>query len=296
MLWAVRSFPKMPYAVEWFLMNASVWVIFLLAGEQRRAIRFNLKHIHDDISLAEGYWWTFCVFRNFGWTYLDSMRARMGQKSITWELDGEEVFNEIRNSNESAILFTTHTGNYDLAACLFASEFGRILHTVRVPERTEKLQKLREREFEADMERYPFFRTHYNKPGNMLGVELARLLSEGELLALQCDRVIGDVVEMDIPLHGENEEESEWLMRIPKGPMTLASFAKCPCYPLYVVRDRHRHYRVIFKPALKLDSSRRRPREIDYANPWVAGLREFLVHHSQQWFVFEKAFIQNDDC
>ena len=143
MRWAIRSFPNMPYAVEWFLMNASVFVIFLLAGEQRRAIRSNLACIHNDLSLAKGYWWTFCVIRNFGWTYLDSMRARFGQKSITWELDGEEIFNEIRESKDATILFTAHTGNYDLAACLFASEFGRTLHPVRAPERTENLQKIR---------------------------------------------------------------------------------------------------------------------------------------------------------
>ena len=275
-------------------MNASVLVIFILAGDQRRAIRSNLKCIHDDLSWAEGYWWTFCVLRNFGWTYLDSMRVRFGQKSITWELDGEEVFNEIRNSKEAAILFTTHTGNYDLAACLFASEFGRTLHTVRIPERTEKLQKIRQDEFKKNMKQYPYFKVHYNTSDHMLGVELAHLLSNGELVALQCDRVIGDVVEMDIPLTQKNTP-SEWSVRIPKGPMTLASFAQCPCYPLYVVRDRHRHYRVVFEPALKVDPARRRPREIDYAKLWVTQLQKFLQQHSQQWFVFEEAFIKNHE-
>jgi len=296
MIWAVKSFPRMPYAIEWFLLNASALVIYGLAGEHRRAIRSNLKHIHDDLSLAESYWWSFCVFRNFGWTYLDSMRARFDQKSITWELDGEEVFQEIRDSKQAAILFTTHTGNYDLAACLFASAFKRTLHTVRVPERTERLQKIRQREFEANMEQYPYFKVHYNKSDNLLGVELANLLSQGELIALQCDRVFGDIVEMDVPL-SPGGDSSDVLFRVPKGPMTLACFAKCPCYPLYVVRDRYRHYRVVFEPAIVVETEpgRRRPREIDYARPWVARLQRFLKNHSHEWFVFEKAFIETSD-
>jgi predicted LPLAT superfamily acyltransferase len=294
MMWAVRSFPRMPYAIEWFLMHASVGVIFILAGKQRRAIRANLTHIHGDLGVWRSYSRAFSVILNFGWTYLDSMRAKLGQNSITWELVGEEVFNEIRDSKKAAILFITHTGNYDLAACLFASEFGRTLHTVRVPERTKKLQKIRQREFDADMEKYPFFKVHYNTSESLLGVELARLLSQGELIALQCDRVIGNVVEMDIPLNGD-EDSGDWLMRVPKGPMTLACVGKCPCYPLYVVRDRHRHYRVIFEPALDVDTSRPRLREMDYAKPWVARLRKFLSHHSHEWFVFEEAFIKKDD-
>lgn len=287
MLWVVKSFPRMPYFIEAFLLYSSVAIIFCLAREQRRAIRANLRHIHQDLSVVESYWGAYCVLKNFGWAYIDSMRAKFGQKSITWELEGEEVFQEIRDSKKAAILFTTHTGNYDLAACLFASSFGRTLHTVRVPERTESLQKLRKKEFEEQMDKYPFFKVHYNTSDNLLGIELAKLLSDGELIALQCDRVFGDVVELELPV-----EETEWSLRVPKGPMTLACFAKCPCYPLYVVRDRHRHYRVIFEPALELEMNpnQRRAKELDYAKPWLQRLRRFLRCHSHEWFVFENAF------
>lgn len=289
MIWLVRTFPRMPYAMEWFLLHASVLVILLLARKQRQAISENLKQIYDDLSFAEAIWGAFCVLRNFGWTYIDSLRAKLGQNNVSWELEGVEVFQQIRTSKEAAILFTTHTGNYDLAACLFASAFGRTLHTVRVPERTERLQEIRQREFEADMEKYPYFKVLYNSSDNLLGVELVRLLSDGELLALQCDRVFGDVAGMYVPWKGNVS------LRLPKGPMTLACISKCPCYPLYVVRDRHRHYKVIFEPALELDPSVRRPREMDYARPWAERLEKFLVSHSHEWFVFEEAFVCEND-
>ena len=159
-----------------------------------------------------------------------------------------------------------------------------------MPERTDELQEMRKREFEEKMQEYPFFKVHYNTSENLLGVELARLMSDGELLALQCDRVIGDVVAMDVPL-----AEGGGSMRIPKGPMTLSVVGRCPCYPLYVVRDRYRHCRVIFEPALKVDPSVRRPREMDYARAWTVRLLTFLKKHSHEWFVFEEVFVRSDD-
>lgn len=284
MVWLIRTFPRMPYALEWSLLHLSVLVIFILARQQRHAIRENLKHIYPDLSIAEGLWGGFCVLRNFGWTYIDSLRAKLGQNCVTWELVGEETFQKIKSSREAAILFTTHTGNYDLAACLFAAEFGRTLHTVRVPERTKKLQKIRQREFEADMAKYPYFKVHYNTSDNLLGMELVKLLGNGELLALQCDRVFGDVVGMEVPWSDDVS------FRVPMGPMTLASISKCPCYPLFVVRGGKRHYKVIFEPALQLDPKVRRPRAMDYALPWVQRVEGFLRSYSHEWFVFEQAF------
>lgn len=290
MIWIIGRFPGMPFFVEAALLYFFTLVVFILARQQRESIRSNLKVIYGDLSFAEGYVGAFMVFLNFGWSYIDSIRVRLGQDVVTWEIDGEEYFEEIRESQNAAMLFTTHTGNYDLAGALFADRFERTLHTVRIPERSSHLQELREQELNDDMCNHSHFKVHYNDQGNLLGVELARLLSEGELLGIQCDRVIGDVVQLDVPM-GERDVS----FRIPKGPMTLACFSKCPCYPLFVVRDRFRHYRVIFEPALEpvVEPGKRRPTEMGYAKPWVECLLAFLQKHGQEWFVFEDAFCRN---
>jgi hypothetical protein len=70
--------------------------------------------------------------------------------------------------------------------------------------------------------------------------------------------------------------------------MVLAVIAKCPCYPVHVVRIRHRHYRIIFQKPLEVDA--RRPREADFAHAWAARLMTFLETHALEWFVFEEAF------
>lgn len=292
MIWVLRKFPGMPYAVEAFLLHFFTLVVFLLARSQREAIRGNLKIIHRDLAFCEGYVGAYRVFANFGWNYIDSLRVRLGQDVVTWEMEGREHFEKIRGGRGAAIIFTTHTGNYDLAAALFATEFERVLHTVRMPERTPEMQALKEKEFASDAAQNACFRVHYNTSDNLLGIELAQLLSRGELLAIQCDRVMGTVVELAVPLPGRGAS-----IRIPKGPMTLASFSRCPCYPLYIIREKRRHYRVVFEPELAVSPARgggapKKPRENDYAAAWVRRLMRFLEQHSSQWFAFENAFVK----
>jgi phosphatidylinositol dimannoside acyltransferase len=283
MLGVIGAFPKMPFFIEAALLYFFTSVVFLLAHPQRRAIRANLKTITPDLSWAEGYLGVFRVFVNFGWTYIDGLRARLGQEVVTWEIEGLEVFEEIRDTKGAAILLTTHTGNYDLAAALFSPKFGRDLHTVRAPERSPLLQEIRRRELQEDTDRYEHFKVHYNSSESMLGVELARLLSEGELVAIQSDRVIGEVVAIEVPI-----DRNGAAIRLPKGPMVLAVIAKCPCYPVHVVRIRHRHYRIIFQKPLEVNA--RRPREADFARAWAERLMPFLETHALEWFVFEEAF------
>ncbi len=287
MIWGLRSFPRMPYVVEATLLYTFTFVVFLLAHQQREAIRRNLRVLQNDLGWIEGYFGVFQVFANFGWTYIDGLRTRLGQNVISWGIDGMEHFEALRDNKGAAVIFTTHTGNYDLAAAMFSSKFNRALHTVRAPERSPYLQEIRQRELEEDVKKYEFFKVHYNSSENLLGIELAKLLMDGEIVAIQCDRVIADVVAINVPTTNKDIH-----FRIPKGPMTLASLAKCPCYPLYVIRDAHRSYRVVFEKPLCVtgDTPTQRLREPDFAKAWVQRLNAFLYDHAQQWFVFEDAF------
>lgn len=288
MLWGIGKFPRMPFVIEAALLYFFAGIVFLLAHSQWQAVLANLRTIIPDLSWAEGYVGVFRVFANFGWTYIDGMRVRLGQKVVTWEIDGLDVFEKIRGTQSAAILLTTHTGNYDIAAALFSPKFGRDLHTVRSPERSPLLQDIRRRELQRDVARYEHFKVHYNSSESLLGIELARLLSEGELVAIQSDRVVNDVVAMDVPI-----DRPRVLMRLPRGPMVLALISRCPCYPVHVVRDRHRHrhYRIMFEEPLEVAG--RRPREDDLGRAWAARLMPFLESHAYEWFVFEDAFVRS---
>lgn len=285
----IRATPRMPFFIEAALLYFFSFVVFVLAGQQRRAVRRNLSKIWDDMGWIEGNVGAFQVFVNFGWTTIDGMRTRLGQKVVSWEIDGIPEFEKLRDKPGAAIILTTHTGNYDLAAALFSPKFGRSLHTVRAPERSPFLQEIRRKELEADSSRYEHFKVHYNSTDSLLGIELARLLSDGELVAIQSDRIVADVVAIETPF-GNNGA----MIRLPKGPMALATIARCPCFPLHVVRTRYRHYRILIQAPLVVTplTPGARIREPDFARAWAASLLPFLREHGLQWFIFEEAFTQ----
>lgn len=285
----LRATPRMPRFIEAGLLHFICFFIVILAGDQRRAVRKNLSVIWDDVSWMEGNYGAFRVFVNFGATCIDGIRTRLSQKVVTWEIDGLETFEQIRKLEGAAIILTTHTGNYDLAAALFSPKFGRNLHTVRAPEKSPYLQEIRRKELQVDTDRYQHFKVHYNSSDSLLGIELAHLLAEGELVAIQSDRVIAEVVAINVPV-GKNGN----FIRLPKGPLTLATITRCPCFPLHVVRTRNRHYKIIFQKPLNVSAQEpgARLREPDYARAWAASLMPFLEKYALEWFVFEEAFTQ----
>lgn len=289
MMWALGTFPGMPRLIETALLHLFSLVVFLLAKQQRRAIRENLTAIfasdpkQEELGFCESYLGVYRVFVNFGWTYIDGLRTRLGQKVISWDIEGREVFERLRGGTEAALILTTHTGNYDLAAALFSDDFGRELHTVRIPEKSRHLEEVRRQEFAADFGEHPYFKVHYNESQSMLGVKLASLLNEGQLVAIQCDRIVGEVSALEVPTGGS------WRIRIPKGPMTLAAVTGSPCVPLFTVRTGYRQYRVIFQNSLVLPDERRL-REPVYAAAWTERLMPFLREYGFQWFAFEEAF------
>jgi lauroyl/myristoyl acyltransferase len=171
-------------------------------------------------------------------------------------------------------------GNYDLAAPLFSSRFGRTIYAVRAPERQPEMQAIRERELRRKEAEHPQFRALYNTSDNHLGIVLANLLTEGNIVAVQGDRVVFDVSPMEVTL------DDGLVMRLPKGPLYLARATGASCFPLFIVRDGWRRYRVKVFPPLALPP-RRRGEDSEAAKIWAEAILRVVRPHWAQWFVFE---------
>jgi len=220
------------------------------------------------------------VFWNFGVTLVDALRCETETGNVDWVVAGLAHLEELAQGRQGAIILTAHMGNYDLAAPLFASRFKRTLYAVRAPEREIDNQRITEEKTRIKEQRYPNFRTLYNREGNMLGIELARLLGEGNIVAVQGDRVLFEVSPMEV------EVEPGLRMRLPKGPLFLARATGAPCYPLFITRDSWRRYRVTVHPPLQLPP-RQRGDDKEAAKIWAAAVFETARKHWNQWFVFE---------
>lgn len=277
---ALHALRVLPWFLEPVLIGGWTLLFFILAKPQRRAVSGNLRALHSGWGIIRGTWGAWRVFWNFAVTFVDALRCDTGTGGVDWVVEGLANMEELSNRKEGCIILTAHMGNYDIAAPMFASRFKRTLYTVRAPEREPETQKIREQEIRRKEEKHPNFRTLYNQEGNMLGVELARLLGKGDIVAVQGDRVMFDVSPMDV------EVEPGLHMRLPKGPLFLARATHAPCYPLFIIRDGWRRYRVIVQPPIDLPP-RRRGDEEEVAKIWAQTVFKTAGKHWNQWFVFE---------
>lgn len=252
--------------------------IYVLATPQRRAILSNLRALRPELGPNERWWAGFRVFLNFALTYLDRLWSMHFRKEVTWDVPHMDRFEELRSHPGGVIVFTIHSGNYDIGATLFAQKFGRKLHTVRAPEQTEQLQKLREQELRRTEQDNPMLRVHYNFGDNHLGLELCRVLMEGDAVAVQGDRVLSAVSPVAMTCEGRTYQ-------IPRGPLVLAEISRAPCYPIFLERIGCLHYRIHVGERFSDGASRLRADDI--GRRWLPILHHHLEQHWDQWFVFE---------
>lgn len=275
--------------IPWFLepVLVAVWtfVFFMLAKKQRQAVAENLQALHPQWGRWRGRLGAWQVFWNFGLTYADALRCQTQTGGVDWALDGIAAMEDVANRKQGCIILTAHMGNYDLAAPLFAASFKRTLYTVRAEEREPETQKAREEEIRKKEQEFPLFKTLYNREGSMLAIELAKLLAEGNLIAVQGDRVVFEVTPMDV------EVEPGLVMRLPKGPFFLARATAAPTFPLFIVREGWRRYRVIVLPEINLPL-RSRGADQEAAELWATTLLGECRKHWKQWYVFEPLFVK----
>lgn len=283
-----HSLRLVPWFIEPVLVVGWTSLFFLIAGAQRRAVIANLRAMHPGWGPLRGTLGAWRVFLNFAATFADAMRFETGTGNVDWAIDGLDAMDELNARPDGCVVLTAHMGNYDLAAPLFASRFTRTLHTVRAPEREPETQLIREQEIRRREERYPGFRTHYNTDGSLLGVELARFLAQGDIVAIQGDRVMFDVSPMQV------EVEPGLHMRLPKGPLFLARATGSPCYPIFITRDGWRRYRVTVMPELGLPP-RRRGDDAEVSRLWAQAVYRIARRHWNQWFVFEPLLTRSGD-
>jgi len=260
------------------LASPIAFIFYHLAHPQRRAICANLEALRPEDGPLLHWWGGFQVFRQFALTYLDRLWHIHFGHEVKWEAEGEENFEALRRERGGALVFTIHAGNYDLGSALFASKLERPLHTVRTPEQSASLQALRKQEFADQKEQHPNLFVHYNECYSHLGLELCNLLSHGELVGIQGDRVVMDVSPMTAQIDGLQ-------FRLPRGPLVLAEMTRVPCYPVFLHRTGLLSYRAHIGAPFCLAGELLKVDQL--AERWLKVMHAFLAQHWDQWFVFE---------
>ena len=96
----------------------------------------------------------------------------------------------------------------------------------------------------------------------------------------------------------ELEFSEGWMWQLPKGPFALAAAGGAPIYPVFVMRNGYRSYRVEVGGAIEVRRARGEEREaamLESAREWAGVLGELVRREWAQWFVFESRFVCGEE-
>lgn len=270
-----------PRFLESVMLSAFTVIFFIVLREARNGVAANLRVLLGCGRLSSQLR-VFVVFWNYAWTLSDEMHVKLGEDVISWEVHGVEHLEALERSEVGTILMTAHMGSYDVAAPVFAPRFRQKIHMVRTPERQKESQDYQHRL----RVRAGSFTVHYNEPGSMLGVELAKCLGDGDVVAIQGDRILFDVSSITLRF------DAAWEWRLPRGPFMLAAVSGAAIHPMFIIRSGYRKYLVEAFPPIMIDRRReaRATAQQDVAQLWSDVLKDVVVRHWTNWFVFESVF------
>ena len=271
--WAVINIPI------WFEPAVMAWwsAVFLLWGPGRRGVMRNLKAIKPGSTSVVNFFRVYRVFWNFAWTIADAVRHREQRMVPDWEFVGLEHFDELQSRDGGAIILTAHMGSYDLGAELFAEYSSKRIVMVRAPETDPETRRYEEAAHAADRVQISF-----NTSATDRALELLASLQNGEVIAIQGDRVTPGIASVEATIFGK-------AARVPAGPFALSMAARAPIYPLFVIRIGRRNYRLLTRaPIVVTRTSRDRDADIRRAvEQWIADLETTVRETWFQWFAFE---------
>ena len=272
--------------LRWAVLNVPIWIepviigwwsgFFLLWGPGRRGIMRNLAAIKPGSWTIANFFRVYRVFWNYAWTITDNLRHREEGMIPDWEFVGLEHFEEMQSRDGGAIILTAHMGSYDLGAELFAEYSTKRIVMVRAPESDPET-----RSYEAAhlTERVQIT---FNTAASDLALDLLGAIQNGDVIAIQGDRVTPGVAAVETTLFGKST-------RLPAGPFALSMASRAPIYPLFVMRLGRRQYRLVTcAPILVERTSRDRDADIRRAaEEWSGHLESALRGAWFQWFAFE---------
>ncbi len=256
----------------------SFWTTFFyfFAAPARRAVLSNLRIIFPGSHPILNRLRTWRTLYNFAWTIADAADHRLAKQEFVYELEGEEILDQLAAS-QGAILLTAHMGSYDLGAAVFAERFHRQIRMVRAPEADAKTA----RHLDDSLHRAGAgaLKVAYNTSSMALPVELLNAIRQGEIVSIQGDRPLPHISQRATRLFGED-------VQLPDGPFVLACVAQVPIYPVFIVRTSFRRYKIIARQPIECRRAGG-DRETAMAEAmlrWSRTLESVIAAHWSQWF------------
>ena len=280
---AYWGFTRPPSWTEWISVPISAVFFFLVLGRIRGALAANLEPVLGPANPLKRLARSFRTIWAFSWCFTERYRRFANPERYTGVLEGEEHWHEVMGAGGGAILVTAHIGPWETATHFGASNSPRRIHIVREREIDPRAQQFIEDLLSRSGNTYI---THFASEDLTLGIELARALRDGDVVALQCDRPRDGGRSLTVSLFGRP-------MPLPTGPAALARAAQVPILPVFNFRDGRFRVRTVVRRPIHVPATTDRDGDVATAMRRLATEVEWAIRRNpHQWFCFRRLWGQ----
>lgn len=246
-----------------------------LLPERRAAVRGNLRRVLGERGRLEETLDVARTFTTYARCLAESLAAgRPEADRALCTFRGREHLDRVFESSRGVMLVTAHTGAWDAAARLLASDAERSVMIAMMREPDPRARKLHD-----DVRQRAGVRVLHVGGHPLDALPMLHHLGAGGIAAVQIDRVPPGARAIDVSLFGA-------AFQVPEGPFRIAAMAGVPVLPLFVRRQAMFEYEFHVAPAIELP---RRPtgQELSLAAQRAADeMGRFIRANPTQWFHF----------
>ena len=240
-------------------------------GKSSRDI-FNYYRKHQRYNLLHSLWATYYNHFLFGTIILDRFMFFAGKK-YKIDIEGYDIFAELNARSEGFVIFSSHTGNFEMAGFSLNST-NKEIHTLVYGGETETV--MRNRKKVLDRNNIKMIKTSADM-SHLL--EINNTLATGNIVSLPTDRIFGSAKSVTVNfMNGE--------VQLPAGPFSVAAQRQAPAIGVFVNKTGLKSYKVrVARIDSRIDGTLKRREQIKamaqvYADELAKTVREF----PNQWF------------
>ncbi len=283
----VQHTPLMRLLLRGFVRSAGflpVWLMRLLAvsfvlpiaipltGKNFRGIMANMGRMDPSGSGVRRILNSWAVYKNYAYYLIDLLylshgkgRAREYRTTI---IGGENLFKALKQ-DKGVVLLTAHLGNWEIGGEAIKVT-GKKIHLVYAPDSSTIFEHQRNlMRSETSVEGVAL------KPGELVSLKLYRLLEQGELVALQGDRLQFD--------RGVSVSFFGSPAIFPQGAVRIAQLSGSPVLPIFIPLKGYKNYEIIIEEPLVMEPDQR----VEYNLSKLAAVFERQVgKYRTQWYMF----------
>lgn len=260
----IRWFCHTPLFIPYWCMG---WMIpfYMLFRRKGYKASYGFYRNRFRMNPLKAFGYVYANHFRFGQIIIDRFAAYAGH-TFSFEVEGQELFDELECGKEGFLLLSSHIGNYELAGYSLKPRH-KMLYALMFPGETETVMSSRLRMFAGHgVKMVPVSR-------DMSHVfALNEALRNGNIISMSGDRIFGSPRSVACPFLGEEA-------KFPLGPFALAIRCQISVLAVFVMKTGTKSYKIYVRRLHGEDKQ-------SLCQCFVRELEKIIKQYPTQWFNF----------